>query len=101
MPNPKRLSGRYKFVNAEADDTTQYSTPRFRRLTAAQRRSFSEIKHVWRTGDRYYKLAATYYGRPELWWAIALYNNKPTEGQIFLGDTIRVPVPIETYLRYL
>jgi nucleoid-associated protein YgaU len=101
MANPKRLSGRYKFVNAEADDTTQYATPSFQRLSATQRRTLSEIKHVWKTGDRYYKLAATYYGRPELWWAIALYNNKPTEGQIFLGDTIRVPMPIETYLRYL
>jgi nucleoid-associated protein YgaU len=101
MPNPKRFSGRFKFVNTEADDTRQYSTPSFQRLSAAQRRSLTEIKHVWKTGDRYYKLAATYYGRPELWWAIALYNNKPTEGQIFLGDTIRVPMPIETYLRYL
>tara|TARA_R110000796_G_scaffold4110_2_gene15636 strand:- start:2789 stop:3094 length:306 start_codon:yes stop_codon:yes gene_type:complete len=101
MANPKRFSRRYKFVNAEADDTTQYSTPSFRRLSVSQRRSLNEIKHIWKTGDRYYKLAATYYGRPELWWAIALYNNKPTEGQIFLGDIIRVPMPIETYLRYL
>ena len=61
----------------------------------------NEIKHVWKTGDRYYKLAATYYGRPELWWAIALYNEKPTEAHINFGNTIRVPVPIETYLRYL
>jgi nucleoid-associated protein YgaU len=101
MPNPKRFSRRYKFVNAEADDTMQYSTPSFRRLPASQRRSLNEIKHIWKTGDRYYKLADAYYGRPELWWAIALYNEKPTEGQIFLGDIIRVPMPIETYLRCL
>ena len=101
MANPKRFSRRYKFVNAEADDTTQYSTPSFRRLSVSQRRSLNEIKHIWKTGDRYYKLAATYYGRPELWWAIALYNNKPTEGHIKLGDTIRIPLPLEKYLRYL
>jgi len=101
MPNPKRLSGRFRFVNTEAGDTLQYSTPSFKRLSELQRRTLNEVKHVWKTGDRYYKLAATYYGRPELWWAIALYNEKPTEAHISFGDTIRVPMPIETYLRYL
>ena len=101
MPNPKRLSGRFRFVNTEADDTLQYSTPSFKRLSASQIRTLDEAKHVWKTGDRYYKLAATYYGRPELWWAIALYNEKPTEAHIRFGDIIRVPMPIETYLRYL
>jgi len=101
MANPKRFSGRYKFVNTEADGTRQYSTPSFKRMSATQRRSLNEIKHIWKTGDRYYKLADKYYGRPELWWAIALYNEKPTEAQINFGDTVRVPMPIETYLRYL
>ena len=72
MANPKRFSGRYKFINEEAGgDEIQFSTPSFKRLSASQRRSLDEVKHVWKTGDRYYKLAATYYGRPELWWAIA------------------------------
>ena len=92
MPNPKRLSGRFRFVNTEADDTLQYSTPSFKRLSASQRRTLNEVRHVWKTGDRYYKLAATYYGRPELWWAIALYNEKPTVCSSYISHyEIKVP----------
>jgi nucleoid-associated protein YgaU len=99
--NPKRFSRRYKFVNYEAGVTTQYSTPTIFRITQAQRRSLTEVPHIWKTGDRFYKLAATYYGRPQLWWVIAMYNNKPTEGHVKLGDVITIPTPIEQLLRYL
>ena len=59
------------------------------------------INHVWKTGDRYFKLANQYYGRPELWWIIALYNKKPTEGSLKRGDLVFVPTPVETLLYYL
>jgi len=104
--NSKRMSRRFKFVGVNSSGETpklvkQYSTPINIRLTAAQRRTITDVKHVWRTGDRYYKLADHYYGRPQYWWIIALYNNKPTEGHVRLGDMIRVPLPLEKYLRYL
>jgi nucleoid-associated protein YgaU len=104
--NSKRMSRRFKFlgVNRNGEEPKiieQYSTPVNVRLTAAQRNTITEISHIWKTGDRYYKLAERYYGRPRYWWAIALYNNKPTEGHIKLGDAIRVPLPLEKYLRYL
>jgi hypothetical protein len=99
--NPKRFVGRYKFVNYESGAVMQYSTPTILRITQAQRRSLIEVPHLWKTGDRLYKLAATYYGRPQLWWVIAMYNNRPTEGHIKLGDTIVIPTPIEQLLRYL
>tara|TARA_R110002110_G_scaffold278044_2_gene493355 strand:+ start:186 stop:488 length:303 start_codon:yes stop_codon:yes gene_type:complete len=100
------MSRRFKFVGVNrsgeaAKRIRQYSTPTNVRLSAAQRRTITEVSHIWKTGDRYYKLAERYYGRPQYWWAIALYNNKPTEGHIRLGDTIQVPVPLEKYLRYL
>jgi len=113
MPsNAKRFTRRFVFTNnkEEYDDVfyrkdvtqiTQYSTPNMTRITAAQRRNITEVSHVWKTGDRYYKLAEKYYGRPRYWWAIALYNNKPTDGHVKLGDTIRIPLPLEKYLRYL
>jgi len=59
------------------------------------------ISHVWKTGDRYFKLANQYYGRPELWWIIALYNKRPTEGSLKRGDMILVPTPVEQLLYYL
>jgi nucleoid-associated protein YgaU len=104
--NSKRMSRRFKFVGVNRSGETpkliqQYSTPSIIRITAAQRRTITDVNHIWKTGDRYYKLAERYYGRPQYWWAIALYNNKPTEGHVRLGDTIRVPLPLEKYLRYL
>jgi nucleoid-associated protein YgaU len=106
ISNSKRMSRRFKFVGVNRSGETakrikQYSTPRNVKLSAAQRRTITEVSHIWKTGDRYYKLAERYYGRPQYWWAIALYNNKPTEGHLRLGDTIQVPVPLEKYLRYL
>ena len=100
MPsNSKRMSRRFKFVGVNNNGETpqlvkQYSTPTNIRLSADQRRTITEVDHIWKTGDRYYKLAERYYGRP-------LYNNKPTEGHVKLGDAIKVPLPLEKYLRYL
>jgi len=58
----------------------------------------TEVKHIWRTGDRYFKLAYHYYGDSELWWLIAWYNEKPTENEVLLGDTIVIPLPLSTVL---
>mgnify|MGYP003119950231 FL=1 len=57
--------------------------------------------HVWKTGDRYSKLADQYYQRPELWWVIAHYNKKPSESSVNLGDVILIPTPIDAILYYL
>mgnify|MGYP003134779831 FL=1 len=77
----------------------QYQTPIFRSLN-----SIPNIKtslHIWKTGDRYYKLASAYYGNPQLWWIIALYNQKPTEGHLKKGDVIRIPTSLNLILYYL
>lgn len=57
--------------------------------------------HVWSVGDKFYKLAQAYYNDPKLWWIIAWYNQKPTEGHVELGDTILVPRNIDTLLSNL
>jgi hypothetical protein len=59
------------------------------------------IPHAWKTGDRYFKLANQYYGRPELWWIIALYNKAPTESLLKRGNVILIPTPVEQLLYYL
>jgi len=113
MPtNAKRFTRRFTFINnkkgyedvlrrKKVTQISQYSTPSMVRLTAEQRPSISEVEHIWKTGDRYYKLAEKYYGLPRYWWAIALYNNKPTDGHVKLGDIVRIPLPLEKYLEYL
>lgn len=49
------------------------------------------VKHIWKMGDHYYKLAASYYGNPGQWWVIALFNKKPTENMLAYGDIVLIP----------
>ena len=56
------------------------------------------IDHVWTTGDKLYKLAHKYYGDVNLWWILAWFNNKPTDGHLKLGDVVHVPTQLEKVL---
>ena len=105
-----RYSSRMKFLNDqesydeifEARDVPyikQYGTPRLRSPSVAARSQFSTVQHVWKVGDRYYKLAIKYYKDPQYWWVIALYNKKPTEGHLRVGDLIIIPLPLQNVLR--
>ena len=78
----------------------QYNTPKFKFPSNAEAANFSTIKHVWGTGDRYFKLADRYYNDPKMWWVIAFYNQKPTEFHVKLGDVVYIPTPLETVLFY-
>ena len=77
-----------------------YKTPVWPPLTAGVRTKLAPIRHNWTLGDSYWKLANRYYGDPKLWWAIAWYNEKPTEAHIKLGQLILVPIPIEKVVSY-
>lgn len=79
----------------------QYSTPSFKHPTASEIVNFNRITHIWTTGDRFFKLADKYYHDPTKWWVIALYNQKPTEFHLKLGDTLYIPVPLEAVLYYM
>lgn len=85
-----RLRG-IKFIN-------QYSSPTFSYKNNA---NFSYFTHIWTIGDRYYKLSYEYYGDPNDWWIIALFNNKPTESDIILGESILIPTSPTEFISYL
>jgi nucleoid-associated protein YgaU len=70
--------------------------PNLRQALASQR--IKTVEHIWTTGDRYYKLSLKYYNDSSLWWIIAAYNHKPTEGHIRKGDVLMIPTPIELVL---
>ncbi len=53
----------------------QYTTPRFPEISPSDYASISSQQHEWTYGDRYYKLAAKYYGDSELHWIIVTVNN--------------------------
>ena len=73
----------------------QYLTPRLHTLSAAERAGYKTIQHVWKTGDRFYKLAHQYYSEPEYWWIIPWFNQMPTENHVKLGQILFIPFPPE------
>tara|TARA_B100001094_G_scaffold332483_1_gene404777 strand:+ start:22500 stop:22838 length:339 start_codon:yes stop_codon:yes gene_type:complete len=76
----------------------QFETPILRHPTVGERARLETTQHIWTTGDRYYKLANTYYNNPTLWWVIAWYNALPTEADVLPGDLITIPLDIENVL---
>ena len=79
----------------------QYASPHLRYPTVAEIGTLTRTKYIWKTGDRYYKLADRYYGSPRHWWIIAFYNQKPTEAHVKTGDILYIPLPLERILQYL
>jgi nucleoid-associated protein YgaU len=77
-----------------------FTTAHIGGLNSRIRSSFKVIEHIWGSGDHFYKLAQKHYGNPKLWWLIAWYNTTPTEAHVKLGDTIRIPTPLERALYY-
>ena len=79
----------------------QFRTGRLRHPTIPEMASLERVRHVWKVGDRFYKLAHQYYGDPTLWWVIAWFNLKPTEGHCKTGEMIRIPLPLNRVLEML
>ena len=79
----------------------QFRTGRLRHPTVQERATLERVRHVWKVGDRFYKLADRYYGDSRLWWVIAWYNLRPTEGHCRTGDVIRIPLPLDRVLEML
>lgn len=86
--------------NRNIRQAVQYTTSAFPPLTPERRASVQYDLHVWKRGDRFYKLAHKYYGNAELWYLIAWFNQAPTENHVNLGDTIMVPTNSETMLTF-
>tara|TARA_R100000008_G_C3518247_1_gene132555 strand:+ start:160 stop:495 length:336 start_codon:yes stop_codon:yes gene_type:complete len=79
----------------------QYTTSNISYPSVEIIKDLSHHKHVWKVGDRYYKLAHEHYGDAEWWWVIAWYNKAPTEGHLRLGDVIKIPFPLNVLLKYV
>jgi hypothetical protein len=92
---------RYLKKTRGMDLIKQYDTPTFRHPSREDMKNFNTINHVWTVGDRLFKLADEYYKDPTMWWVIALYNQKPTDFDLKLGDVVYIPVPLENVLFYM
>jgi hypothetical protein len=78
-----------------------YTTPILRYPTDKEKESLLSIGHIWKTGDRYFKLAHKHYGDSRYWWVIAWYNKKPTEAHLSLGDSVYIPTPLNKVLEFM
>jgi len=79
----------------------QYTTPVLKYPTASEMRNLQIFNHVWKIGDRFYKLADKYYDDPKLWWVIAWFNRSPTEAHFTMGEIVNIPLPLEEILQIL
>ena len=110
MASVSRYMGRRKVSNAHEmyrehleirgrTHIRHFTTPMLRYPTDLEKQNnITAVGHIWKTGDRYYKLANTQYGDPRYWWVIAWYNKKPTEAHVNLGDSIYIPTPLHSVL---
>ena len=79
----------------------QYETPNFRYPSPDELKEVGFINHIWKSGDRFFKLAARHYGDPQLWWIIAWFNKIPTESHAKKGQIVLIPKPLGKILTYL
>jgi nucleoid-associated protein YgaU len=79
----------------------QYETLILKNPSLRDRVNLRTNTHIWKYGDRYYKLADQYYGDARLWWVIAWYNSRPTEVNIQTGDVLHIPINLEAILTVL
>ncbi len=71
-----------------------YSTPELTHAQRSQMGGLEHVYHMWKLGDKLYKLSAEYYNDEKLWWLIAWYNKAPTESHIKAGQILKIPLPL-------
>jgi hypothetical protein len=78
----------------------QYKTGRFKALTPRQRSQLEVNSITWTAVSNLTKIAFDFYGSPQYWWIIALFNNRPLEADFKLGEIVYIPTPLEKVLSY-
>lgn len=108
--NARRVSNRSKYYAPlrknrvppyPLGNLVQYATVRINHPSAAEKNTIMTTEHTWSYGDRYYNLAAQYYGNAEYWWVIAMFNNMPTESHCKPGVVLQIPIKLSSALSIL
>ena len=79
-------------------EIVQFTTPELVYPTEGEKNRLNIVKHVWRQGDKFWRLATKFYGDPNLWYIIAQFNKAPTEGHLMPGDIIEIPTNLNVIL---
>lgn len=72
-----------------------YSKMKLTKVTPDDMANLTIIDHIFVTGDSLAKLAFKYYGDTRYWWIIAVFNEKPIDNLIKIGDIMHIPLPLE------
>ena len=72
-----------------------YSKMKMSNITSEDMKNLTILDHTFVTGDSLAKLSYKYYGDTRYWWILAVFNKKPIDNLIKMGDTIHIPLPIE------
>jgi hypothetical protein len=103
-----RMTGRSMFLNNDKNyqktffnkrgfkETLQYGTATFNNAQLSQELTLES--GVWDTTSRLTLIANDFYGDPQYWWVIALYNHRPTEAHFSPGDIYYIPLPLDVAL---
>jgi nucleoid-associated protein YgaU len=76
----------------------QYTTPTLKYPSEEEYNRIRTTDYVWKSGDKFWKLASHHYGDPRLWWIVAQFNRKPTEGHLEPGDVLKIPIELSEAL---
>lgn len=90
-----------KFIDKGINFIEYHQVPDMKYPSANQISNLEISKHVWRSGDRLYKLSHKFYGDSQFWWVIAFYNQRPTESYYANGTEVLIPQPLDRILGYL
>tara|TARA_Y100000034_G_scaffold100496_1_gene123925 strand:+ start:1958 stop:2308 length:351 start_codon:yes stop_codon:yes gene_type:complete len=86
------------FTGRDINFINQYNTPEFKDLSPADIASLNSRNHIWKTGDKFFKLSYESYGTTKLWWIIPWFNQKPLESDFKHGDIVHIPFPLSDVL---
>jgi len=98
-----RYTGRIKAINDNemyenifeqraVKQIEQYTTPVLKYPNEKSTLAIRTVDYVWKQGDKFWRLADKYYGDATMWWLIAQFNKKPTEGHLAAGDVLKIPI---------
>jgi len=86
------------FYDRQVPFIRQYSYPTITYPSTQEIQELNLQQHIWTQGDRFYKLALTYYSNYRYWWLIPWFNQKPLESDYKLGDIVYIPLPLNDVL---
>ena len=87
----------YSSIRRGRKKIRHHQTPRLRNPARRQRGALQTATHIWKYGDRFYKLANDYYGDVRYWWVISKANpDKVKRDSFFINPGLQIRIPQNT-----